>query len=107
MIILELAIQIMQLLLALMIIAFLFTQFFARKKGTELVQRLRKHIFWETSALLVAFILAAFISRDGFGHNIFLEIIAFAATLFLFVTFLSGTKMFFDIASGKYDDQLK
>lgn len=100
-------IQIMQLALAGMILVYLFMQYRARHKGSELVMRLRKHIVWETTALLTAFITAAFVSADGFSGNPVKEVVALAVTLFLFVTFLSGTRMFFDIASGKYDDQLK
>lgn len=97
----------MQFALAGMIIVYLYMQFLARNKGSEIVRRLRKHIVWETSALLAAFVTAAFLSHDGYGKTITNEVIALLVTGFLFITFLSGTKMFFEIASGKYDDQLK
>lgn len=103
----ELSIQIMQLLLAGMIVIFLVMQYRARGKGSEIVRRLRKHIVWETSALMVAFIFAAFTAADGYNKNPVIGILGLLFTTFLFFAFASGTKMFFEIASGKYDDQMK
>lgn len=97
----------MQTLLAVMIIVFLWMQYQARDKGSEIVRRLRKHIVWQTSAMLFAFIMAIFVSHDGYAKTPIGELLAFFVTSFLLVAFSAGTKMFFEIASGKYDDQLK
>lgn len=97
----------MQIALAFDILIFLYMQYRARGRGTTLVTRMRKHIVWQTTALMVAFITAAFLSKDGFSKNLTSEVIALIVTAFLFVTLLSGTKMFFEIAGGKYDDEIK
>lgn len=97
----------MQVALAAMISVFIYMQYLARHKGSEIVQRLRKHIVWETAAMLNAFIFATFVSKNGYGSTVGNQLYALLSTIFLLVAFASGTKMFFEIASGKYDDQLK
>lgn len=106
MIFLQTSIVVMQVALAMMLAPFLYMQWKVRDKGTPVVRRLRRHITWETLALLTAFITAAFVSRDGYARSLAGEVMAFIVTIFLFVTFFSGTRLYVDISRGKYDNEL-
>lgn len=105
--IIQMVVTTMQIVIAVMLIPFLFLQYRVRHKGSSVVQKLRQSITWQTISLLSSFIAAAFLSRDGFDQSVVGQVTALVITGFLFVTFLNATKIYLDIYRGKYDDEIK
>lgn len=102
----ETIIFILRLATAVVLVPFIAIQWKLRKRN-GIIKRLRRHLLWETVALLTLFLQIAFFRQlfiaANFDAPTWVEFASIVPTLGVFITFLSGTRLFLDIDRGKYD----
>ena len=106
--ILEIIIFIFRILIAIMLIPFVFSQWKIRHQN-GLVGRLRRHTMWNTVALSFLFFQTALFRYSIFFNDshegLAWEILSLIATLGVFFALISGTKLFSDIHKGNIHEQ--
>lgn len=97
--ILQFVTNIFRLGVAVSMIPFVLLQWRVRNKN-GIVKRLRHHILWETIALIFVFATSGLLQERV---SVKYDFVYLFVTLGIFIAFLSGTRLFFDIYRGKYD----